>query len=61
MEEYTKKIPIFNDYETKKDLLKFMCLKENDDDNNNNNLKKNNDDVKFISNYENQNEKSLLI
>ncbi|CXI40535.1 conserved Plasmodium protein, unknown function [Plasmodium berghei] len=48
MEEYTKKIPIFNDYETKKDLLKFMCLKENDDDNNNNNLKKNNDDVKFI-------------
>ncbi|WBY57175.1 hypothetical protein Py17XNL_000900115 [Plasmodium yoelii yoelii] len=46
MGEYTKKIPIFNDYETKKDLLKFMCLKENDD--NKKNLKKNNDDVKFI-------------
>ncbi|KEG02343.1 hypothetical protein YYE_03082 [Plasmodium vinckei vinckei] len=46
MGEYTKKVPIFNDYETKKDLLKFLWLKENDD--NDKNSKKNNDDVKFI-------------
>ncbi|VTZ67957.1 conserved Plasmodium protein, unknown function [Plasmodium chabaudi chabaudi] len=44
MGEYTKKVPIFNDYETKKDLLKFLWLKDDNDKNS----KKNNDDVKFI-------------
>ncbi|SBT36195.1 hypothetical protein POVWA2_028940 [Plasmodium ovale wallikeri] len=51
MGEYTRKIPFYNDYEKKKDLLKFTCLRENDkDDTNKNSKKKNqNNDVQFIS------------
>ncbi|SCP04740.1 conserved Plasmodium protein, unknown function, partial [Plasmodium ovale] len=49
MGEYTRKIPFYNDYEKKKDLLKFTCLRENDkDDTNKNSKKKNqNNDVQF--------------
>ncbi|SCN12930.1 conserved Plasmodium protein, unknown function, partial [Plasmodium malariae] len=50
MGEYIRKIPFYNDYEKKKDLLKFSCLKEDNEDELQRNLKKKNmnDDVHFI-------------
>ncbi|SBS96580.1 conserved Plasmodium protein, unknown function [Plasmodium malariae] len=52
MGEYIRKIPFYNDYEKKKDLLKFSCLKEDNEDELQRNLKKKNmnDDVHFINN-----------
>ncbi|CRG96465.1 conserved Plasmodium protein, unknown function [Plasmodium gallinaceum] len=53
MGEYIRKIPFFNDYEKKKDLLKFPHLKESDNDgkkNLNNNI---NQDVYYIKKREN--------
>ncbi|VWU50384.1 conserved protein, unknown function [Hepatocystis sp. ex Piliocolobus tephrosceles] len=50
MEEYTRKVPYFNDFEKKKDLLKFTAIKdyENDVDRRDMNKKKNTEDVQFI-------------
>lgn len=55
MGEYIRKIPFYNDYEKKKDLLKFSCLKEDNEDELQRNLKKKNmnDDVHFISKLQN--------
>ncbi|KJP90303.1 hypothetical protein AK88_00151 [Plasmodium fragile] len=51
MGDYRRKIPIYNDYEKKKDLLKFSFLKDGEEEQRDVQKKHTTEEVQFISKY----------
>ncbi|EUD67261.1 hypothetical protein C922_02411 [Plasmodium inui San Antonio 1] len=51
MGDYIRKIPVYNDYEKKKDLLKYSFLKDGEEEQRDVQKKQTTEEVQFISNY----------